>query len=407
MRSNGQQAITIAGAGLSGLTLAVALKQALGGVLEVVVCDPAIKSARVSGRASALAAGPRKMFEALGIWSNAEAMAQPIHSMIITDSRREDSVRPSYLQFGGEAETGAPLAHMVEDDDVFGLLTAMALQLDVHFIASAISDTAVSDGSVSVTLQDGRTRPSQLLVAADGGSSRLRSKMRIATTGWDYRQSGIVATLAHENPHEGQAEEHFLPQGPFAVLPLRGNRISIVWTQLSKDAAAAIALPETEFVAQVAGLAGPRLGEFTLAGRPRAFPLALRLARSLTAPRFALLGDAAHVIHPIAGQGLNLGLRDAAVLAEAIAGQVQLGLDIGAPDMLEGYQRARRFDSFTMAATTDGLNRLFASDFLPLRMARDFGLGIVNRLPGVKKMLIGEAGGSAGQTSRLLQGIWP
>ena len=271
MRSKGQQAITIAGAGLSGLTLAVALKQALGRVLEVVVCDPAVGAARVSGRASALAAGPQKMFEALGIWASAEPLAQPIHSMIITDSRREDVVRPTYLQFGGEAETGAPLAHMVEDDDIFGLLMAAARQLGVQFIASAIAGTAISDGSVSVTLLDGGTRQGQLLVAADGGNSRLRSKMRIATTGWAYRQCGVVATLAHENPHEGQAEEHFLPQGPFAVLPLRGNRVSIVWTQSPEDAAAAIALPEAEFVAQVAALAGPRLGEFTLMGRPRAF----------------------------------------------------------------------------------------------------------------------------------------
>lgn len=407
MRNHGQQAMTIAGAGISGLTLAVALKHALGSALDVTVCDPSLGVLRSSGRASALAAGPRKMLDVLGIWAAAEPLAQPILSMIITDSKENDVIRPVYLQFGGEPNLGEPLAHMVEDDDILRLLMARAREVGVQFVESAVLDVGISDASVKAQMSGGESRNSQLLVAADGGNSKLRSRMHLATTGWEYRQSGVVATLSHENPHEGQAEEHFLPQGPFAVLPLTGNRISIVWTRSPQAAQAACALRDAEFAARIEGLAGPRLGKMKLIGRPRAFPLALRLARTLVAPRFALLGDAAHVIHPIAGQGLNLGLRDAAVLAETIARQAQLGLDIGAADMLATYQRQRRFDSMTMAATTDGLNRLFANDALPVRMMRDFGLGLVDRLPSLKRLFVGEAGGASGDTGKLLQGIWP
>ena len=400
------QNISIAGAGIPGLALALALKRGLGPAINVTVCDPAINLPRPAGRASAIAAGPRRMFEALGIWGAVAAEAQPIRSMVITDSRQHDAVRPAYLQFGGDIAPGEPFAHMVEDHLLAAGLMQAAQEAGTHFIASAIDNAAPEPGRINAQLADGTTRPGHLLVASDGGKSRLRTRMRLAVTGWPYRQSGVVATLAHVNPHEGRAEEHFLPDGPFAVLPLSGNRISIVWTRSTDNSLRMLALPDTEFVGEVQACMGFHLGEMQLLDRPRAFPLSLQIARKLVAPRFALMGDAAHVIHPIAGQGLNLGLRDVAALAEVICAQAQLGLDIGADDMLEAYQRQRRFDTLTMAAATDVLNRLFGNDFTPLRMARDLGLGLVDRMPGLKHFFIREAGGiSSG--GRLMQGIWP
>ena len=400
------QKIIIAGAGIPGLTLALALKRSLGNALEVTICDPAINASRTAGRASAVAAGPKRMFEALGIWAGLDAGAQPIHSMVITDSRLRDGLRPAYLQFGGDITPGEPFAHMAEDHLLAAALAQASREAGTLFVASSIDNATLEPGRIIARLGDGTARPCHLMVASDGGKSRLRMRMRLAVTGWPYRQSGVVATFAHENPHEGRAEEHFLPDGPFAVLPLSGNRISIVWTQSTENAVRTLALPEAEFVKEVQACIGFHLGDMTLLDRPRAFPLSLQIARKLVAPRFALMGDAAHVIHPIAGQGLNLGLRDVAALAEVICAQVQLGLDIGAEDRLEDYQRQRRFDTLTMAATTDMLNRLFGNDFIPLRMARDLGLGLVDRMPGLKRYFIHEAGGVGGN-SRLLQGLWP
>jgi 2-octaprenyl-6-methoxyphenol hydroxylase len=255
-----------------------------------------------------------------------------------------------------------------------------------------------------VTLAGGNIISARLLVAADGARSAIREHAGIQSFGWDYGQSGIVTTVAHERDHAGRAEEHFLPAGPFAILPLQGRRSSIVWTEKSSEAERLVALPDDAFHAELERRFGLHLGEIKVVGGRRAYPLGLSVARSFIAERLALIGDAAHVIHPIAGQGLNLGLRDVAALAEAIADAARLGLDPGDATTLERYQRWRRFDTMTMGVATDGLNRLFSNHSDVLRLVRDVGLGLVERAPALKDIFIREAAGLTGETPKLLRG---
>jgi 2-octaprenyl-6-methoxyphenol hydroxylase len=247
-------------------------------------------------------------------------------------------------------------------------------------------------------------RHARLLVAADGIRSRLRALAGIKTVTWSYPQTAIVATVRHERPHGGVAVEHFLPGGPFAILPLKGNRSSLVWTERADDAAKLVASDDFVFLIELERRFGHRLGALELAGPRAAYPLGLTLARDFVRPRFALLGDAAHGIHPIAGQGLNLGFRDAAALAETLVDAHRLGLDIGSIEVLRRYERWRRFDTFQMGAMTDVLNRLFSNNLSPLRVVRDIGLGLVDRLPRLKSFFIGEAAGLTGELPKLLKG---
>jgi 2-octaprenyl-6-methoxyphenol hydroxylase len=244
----------------------------------------------------------------------------------------------------------------------------------------------------------------RLLVAADGARSSIRERAGIAVHGWNYGQSAIVTTVGHERDHGGRAEEHFLPAGPFAILPLKGHRSSIVWTETTREAERIVALPDDAFHAELEQRFKLHLGEITTVGARRVHPLGFFVARSFIAERIALIGDAAHLIHPIAGQGLNMGLKDVAALAEVIVDAARLGLDPGAATVLERYQRWRRFDTMTMGLATDGLNRLFSNHSAVLRLARDVGLGMVDRVPGLKRLFIREAAGLAGEVPKLLRG---
>lgn len=403
---NQQCDILIAGGGVAGLTLALALKQAAGKALSVALHDPLFAKTPQGGssRAYAIAAGSRRMFETLAIWPEIAAAAQAITSMDITDSSLDEPVRPLFLSFTGEAAPGEAFAHMVEEGPLIGSLKAAAEQVDVKLSALPISGFTADQDSVSATCADGTTITARLLVAADGARSRLRQIAGIAFYGWSYDQSAIVGTIQHERPHEGRAVEHFLPSGPFALLPLTGNRSSIVWTEPRSDAAHILKREPEAIVRMIEKRFGLELGAITLAGQLYALPLSLGLARSFIGTRLALLGDAAHVIHPIAGQGLNLGLKDAAALAEAIIDQLRLGLDPGQPMALEAYQQSRRFDTAQMAVTTDILNRLFSNDMTPLRGLRDIGLGLVNRLPRLKDYFIGQAASTGAAMPRLMRG---
>ncbi len=398
--------IIIAGGGIAGLGLALALKRAQGDAISVTVHDPAFARGGADRRAFAMAAGARRMLETLGVWDEVADGAQPLNAMEITDSRLEEPVRPLFLSFDGEIAPGEPFAHMVESGPLTAAMKAAAEKAGVGLSpVSVASYRAAADGMwTDITLAGGGSLRARLLVAADGGKSRLREQAGIPFYGWTYDQSAIVGTITHERDHEGRAVEHFLPAGPFALLPLAGRRSSIVWTERTSDVPRLIRRDADTLSHMIEQRFGLTLGSISLEGPLHAYPLALGLARSFVGDRLALLGDAAHVIHPIAGQGLNLGLKDAAALAEAVVDQLRLGLDPGAPEVLEAYQRARRFDTAQMAVTTDILNRLFSNDIAPIRMIRDIGLGLVDRMPRLKDFFIGQAAGAGRAMPRLMRG---
>src|SRR6266566_1992848 len=400
-----QRSIVIGGGAFAGLALALALRQGLGPDIPVIVADPAL-AARPSRdpRATAIVAACRRLFEAIGVWDQVAAETQPILDMVVTDSKLEDATRPVFLTFAGHVEPGEPFAHMVENRHLIDVLVARAEAEGIELRATAVASFDSRHQGIDVTLADGSVIAASLLVAADGARSKLRERAGIATHGWDYDQSGIVVTVGHERDHHGRAEEHFLPAGPFAILPLTGQRSSLVWTEKRTEAARIVALSEEEFHGELEQRFGLHLGEIKALDRPRAFPLGYFVARSFIGERLALVGDAAHVIHPIAGQGLNMGLRDVAALAEAIVDAVRLGLDPGSSEVLERYQRWRRFDTMMMGMATDGLNRLFSNRSDALRLVRDVGLGMVDRLPGLKHWFIREAAGITGEVPKLLRG---
>jgi 2-octaprenyl-6-methoxyphenol hydroxylase len=397
--------VVVGGAGFAGLALAIALRQALGDPFAVAVIDPALAQAQSKDpRASAIAAAARRLFEAIEVWDAVAPNAQPILDMVVTDSKLDDAVRPTFLTFGGDVEEGEPFAHMVENRHLVDALVTKAKEFGVELRAGAVAGFENAGNVVDVALADGAGISARLLVGADGAQSLIRERAGIVTHGWHYDQSAIVTTVAHEREHNGCAEEHFLPAGPFAILPLTGKRCSIVWTETAREAGRIVALPDDEFHNELEKRFGLQLGELTVIGPRRAFPLGLFTARTFIGERLALVGDAAHIIHPIAGQGLNMGLRDVAALAEAIADVARLGLDPGGPDVLERYQRWRRFDTMTMGMATDGLNRLFSNHSDVLRLARDIGLGLVERMPALKRMFIREAAGFTGDLPKLLKG---
>jgi 2-octaprenyl-6-methoxyphenol hydroxylase len=400
--------VLVGGGGFAGLALGVALRQGLGESFAVTVADPAFARSPVADtRASAIAAAARRLFQTIGVWERVAAEAQPILDMVVTDSRLEDAVRPTFLSFGGEIAPEEPFAHMIENGPLLRALMDKAKEEGVELRAAGVTDfspPSASSHQIAVELSDGASISARLLVGADGARSAIRERAGIATHGWDYGQSGIVTTVAHERDHHGRAEEHFLPAGPFAILPLKGRRSSLVWTEETREAERIIALKDEEFHGELERRFGLHLGEITVEGSRRAFPLGLAVARSFIGERLALVGDAAHIIHPIAGQGLNMGLKDVAALAEAIVDAARLGLDPGGAGVLDHYQRWRRFDTMAMGITTDVLNRLFSNRSDLLRAVRDVGMGLVDRAPALKQLFIREAAGLVGDVPRLLRG---
>ena len=400
-----QQGIVIGGGAFAGLALALALRQGLGADIPIIVADPAL-AVRPSRdpRATAIVAACRRLFDAIGIWDQVASQAQPILDMVVTDSKLEDATRPVFLTFAGHVEPGEPFAHMVENRHLIDALVERAASEGVDLRSLPVTDFVSRGDRIDVTLADGSTIGASLLVAADGARSKLRERAAIATHGWEYDQSGIVVTVGHERDHHGRAEEHFLPSGPFAILPLTGNRSSLVWTERRTEAARIAALDAEQFHSELERRFGLHLGEVKVLDKARAFPLGYFVARSFVAERLALIGDAAHVIHPIAGQGLNLGLKDVAALAEVVVDAARLGIDIGQADVLERYQRWRRFDTMAMGLATNSLNFLFSNESTLLRTVRDIGLGLVDGMPPLKGMFIRQAAGLAGEVPRLLKG---
>lgn len=391
--------VLVAGGGYVGLSLAVAIKKAAPH-LAVTVVDGAPEHAwQKDERAFAIVAAARNLLDVIGVWGEIAPEAEPIRRMVITDSRTADPVRPVFLTFegAGSGDDGQPFAHMVPNRAVTRSLLRQAEVLGIPMRwATSAEGFATGQHATTVRLSDGTECQTRLLVACDGVRSKLRDMAGIKTVRFDYGQSGIVTTVEHERPHEGTAEEHFLPAGPFATLPLAGNRSSLVWTERTEDARRLIESDDLVFEEELERRFGHKLGALKVVGGRRAFPLGLTLARAFVAPRFALAGDAAHGIHPISGQGLNLGFKDVAALAETVVEADRLGLDIGAISVLERYEGWRRFDTVRMGVTTDVLNRLFSNDVTPLRVLRDVGLGVVDRLPGLKSFFIRQAEGTTG-----------
>ena len=410
-----QADLIVCGGGMVGLTLGLAAAQ---GGLKVVVVDALAPSATLDasfdGRVSALAYASVRMLTVLGIWSQLEAQAQPIHQILVTDGQPGRAASPFSLHFDAEEVGAAALGHIAENRHIRRAQHAISSSNLELISPGSVTRLEIGVGFVLAHLNDGQTIKAQLAVAADGRESRLRAAQGIGVVGWSYPQTGIVATVAHEKPHNGVAYEHFLPSGPFAILPMTENRSSLVWTEKKEKAPAMLALDEADFNEEVARRFGKHLGETEVIGfdngaHPRpggrwSYPLSFHLARDYVRPRFALAGDCAHGIHPIAGQGLNLGLKDAAALAETILDAARLGLDIGSVAVLKRYERWRRFDSFALAAGTDALNRLFSNDIAPLRHLRDLGLGIVDAIGPARRFFMRHAGGDVGKLPRLLKG---
>ncbi|HEY8593936.1 MAG TPA: FAD-dependent monooxygenase [Devosiaceae bacterium] len=394
--------VIIVGGGPVGLTLAASLTRFVPGI-GVAVIDRRAFAVPSDGRASALAAGVTRVFEALDLWPGLAEAANPIRHMRITDSGRGDISRPLFLSFDGEVAPGRPFAHMVPNTaTIGGLLGALG---DADLIAPTSVKTLERGRSAAVvTLEDGRRLSAPLVVAADGVRSQLREMAGIGVITHDYGQTGIVTTIGHELEHDDTAYEHFRPAGPFASLPLPGQRSSLVWAE-DPSAARDYSAMDMEAVAlAIEAVMGSSLGKVTLEAPVQLYPLRMQLARDFVADRLALIGDAAHVVHPVAGQGMNLGLKDVAALAEVVVEALRLGQDPGGADVLERYQRWRRFDTALMAMVTDTMTRLFSNDVAPLRAVRDLGLGVVDRLTPVKAAMIRQAAGIGGSTPKLLRG---
>jgi 2-octaprenyl-6-methoxyphenol hydroxylase len=394
--------LVIAGGGLVGLSLGIACASA---GLDVAVVDretpPATVEERFDGRSSAIAFGSQRALAGTAIWQHVVPEAEAIREI-----RVADGTSPLFLHYD-HAELGDdPLGWIVENRVLRRALLARAAELPTlrHLAPATVAAAERAAGGVKISLADGRALRGALLVSAEGRTSPLREAAGIRTVEWRYKQTGIVCTIAHERAHLGIAVEHFLPSGPFAILPMTGNRSSIVWTERADLAPHMMALDDDRFLAELGSRFGDFLGELTLAGPRWSYPLSLMHAAAYTAPRLALVGDAAHVIHPIAGQGLNLGLRDVAALAELIVDARRLGLDIGNPALLARYARWRRFDNLALAAVTDGLNRLFSNDIAPIAALRDAGLAVVDRLPPVKRFFMRHAMGLVGDLPRLVKG---
>ncbi|MGH6879068.1 MAG: FAD-dependent monooxygenase [Rhizomicrobium sp.] len=401
-----QTDVVIGGGGMVGLTLALALARS---GLAVVVADPVPPAKTVDaafdGRVSALSYSSVRMLEALGVWRELKPRAQPIDDILVTDAKLGRAPSPFSLHFD-HREIGVPMGYIAENRDIRAALFACVARTDSITLESpaGVTDSRTAARTVEIVLDSGKTFDARLFVAADGRESPSRERMGIAVIAWSYPQRGIVATVGHERPHHGTAYEHFLPSGPFAILPMTGKRSSLVWTEREALAEAMLALPASEFEAEIARRFGAHLGAVHVEGPRWSYPLRFHLARAWVRSRFALVGDAAHGIHPIAGQGLNLGFKDVAALAEVVLDAARLGLDFGMPDVLARYERWRRFDSFALAAATDALNRLFSNDIAPLRVARDLGLGVVDGIGPLRRFFMRHAGGDVGKLPRLLRG---
>lgn len=402
--------VIVIGAALNGLATALALGgQTARRPLRVMVVDAKdphnFATSTFDGRASAITSAARRMFEALGIWDSVSTHAQAMDEIVVTDSD-DPQRRPTLLTFERPDQGGSPTAHMIENRILYASLLRQA-EVSSHIsfaVGHAVTQYRFQPGLAHITLGDGSQLQADLIVAADGRHSPARDAAGIRMVGWPYDQAGLVATVEHDLPHRGRAEEHFTPKGPFAILPLTGNRSSLVWTESLDTASHLMALDDSAFLAELRHRFGAHLGGVRLISGRHSYPLGLFVAETFHAPRLALVGDAAHVLHPLAGLGFNLGLRDVAALAETLHDATGLGQDIGSAAVLERYTVWRRFDTVATAAAMDGMNRLFSSANPALKLLRQTGLRAVDRIGSLKSLFAAEAAGTGGNIPRLLRG---
>jgi 2-octaprenyl-6-methoxyphenol hydroxylase len=406
--------IIVAGSGLVGATFGLAVAQ---GGLKVVLIDPRPFSMQLApafdGRSTAIAFSTFRMLDALGVGEGLRPHACRMDRILVTDGRRPGAAsRPAgsaFLRFDADEiadrTDGEPLGYMVENRCIRAALAEAVAAAGIEVRApAAVASVETGRGLAIVTLADGSQLQAPLMVGAEGRASPLREAAGIDTVGWGYGQSGVVATVSLGRDHGNVAHEYFLPSGPFAILPLTERRASLVWTETTRRAEALGAASDAAFHAHLMRRFGDFLEDVAVVGPRFVYPLSLQLAAQLTAPRTALIGDAAHAVHPVAGQGLNMGLKDAAALAEVLVEAMRLGEDIGSETVLDRYARWRRFDNVALAAGFDGFVRLFSNDIAPARLARNLGIAAVNRIPALRRAFMHEAGGATGDLPRLLTG---
>jgi 2-octaprenyl-6-methoxyphenol hydroxylase len=399
--------IVIVGGGLNGPALALALAQ---GGLRVVVVDARAAAARAEvgfdGRAYALAIASKRLLSVIGVWPALADKVQPILKIKASDGVVGRGPAPFFLTFDAAELEEGPMGFMAEDRHLYAAFLGAMQAAGVTLISGeTVVAQEVGAQGVAVALASGRRISARVLVGCDGRTSGVAARAGIGRTGWGYGQTALVTAIAHEFDHQGVAQQYFMPSGPLAILPLPGgHRSSIVWSETDAQAAAIQGLSDADYLEALRPRFGAFLGEISLAGERFTYPLSLTLANSFVAPRVVLVGDAAHGVHPIAGQGLNLGLRDVGALAQVLVEATRRGEDIGAVDVLERYQTWRRFDSTALALGMDGVNRLFSNDNPLLRLGRDLGLGLVSTVPGLRRRFMRQAAGLSGELPRLLAG---
>jgi 2-octaprenyl-6-methoxyphenol hydroxylase len=400
--------IVIVGGGLNGPALALAL--ATGG-LRVIVVDarpaPARAETGFDGRAYALAVASKRLLSVIGVWPAVAERVQPILQIKASDGLPGTGPAPFFLHFDHTEIEEGPMGYMLEDRHLYAafLGAVQAQPLITLMSGETVTAQSISPQGASVTLASGANLTGRLLIGCDGRGSGTATRAGITRAGWGYDQTALVTAIHHDAPHHGIAHQYFLPGGPLAILPLHGGyHSSIVWSEEARAAAAIQALTDADYLAALRPRFGDFLGEIALAGDRFTYPLSLSLAQAFVAPRLALVGDAAHGVHPIAGQGLNLGLRDVAALAQVVIEAARRGEDYGAINVLDRYQRWRRFDATALALGMDTVNRLFSNDNPILRMGRDLGMGAINAIPALRRGFMRQAAGLTGDLPRLLAG---
>ncbi|MEO1177744.1 MAG: UbiH/UbiF/VisC/COQ6 family ubiquinone biosynthesis hydroxylase [Pseudomonadota bacterium] len=398
--------ILIVGGGLAGPTLALALARSGFSVTVIDALEEKIRrNAAFDGRSYAVALTSCRLLQGVGLWPALADDAQPILDIKVSDGRAGEGPSPFFMHFDHRDLGSDPMGHMIEDRHIRrALLDAMEAEPKVTRLSGeTVTDHVPDTVSVAVTLANGQTLRGRVLIGADGRQSGTATRAGIKRTGWEYGQTALVCALKHEKPHNGIAHQFFMPAGPLAILPLKGNRSAIVWSETAEQAAAVNAMDDADYLQVLMPRFGSFLGEISLAGKRYTYPLNLSLAHRLIADRTALIADAAHGVHPIAGQGLNAGMRDIAALADVFGDAKRLGEDIGSSAVLKRYEEWRRFDNAALAVATDSFNRLFSNDNALLRMGRDVGMGVINALPGIRRSFMREAAGLNGDLPRLMQ----